>query len=438
MEPTNSYYSLRPGLKTLNRKPRLLIVDPNLKEEHGHYLSYATRIADSAKCLGITPIIIANHEAMVSTQQVLKPMLHQTYWQEMIPAPSENPYEHLASSVRMFANAMRDILIKIEADANDVLFLPYANIVEAQAIALLSNFMDSILPRTVFLFRREIEEQAANTSLGLRAIITLLRSSIATIKSSATGSRVRILTDSDQLTSDYEEVFGNCVQTAPIPVDPKIFAFNRHGSSTRTLLYLGDARTEKGYQMLPALAAFLSESLGSGILRLVIQSNFNIAAGEPGISEARAILSAQKGIELLYEPLSEEEYAHQLSVSTLLLLPYQRSNYVARSSGILAEAIVAGIPAIVPSGTWLSQQLRRFGGGLCFDGSSEGLIHSVSNALRQIDALQQQAKDRHASFAEFHNPTRLAKFICGADVLRIAAAFSLKQNPISPIQEFPA
>jgi FkbM family methyltransferase len=135
-------------------------------------------------------------------------------------------------------------------------------------------------------------------------------------------------------------------------------------------------------------------------------------------------------VELLSEPLTEEAYVRQLSAASLVLLPYKPSHYVARTSGILAEAIVAGIPAIVPGGTWLSQQVRRFGAGLSFDGSADGLVRSVEQALEQVEVLHQQAEDGRQAFADFHNPARLARFVCGVEVLNRAERCLAYENDL--------
>src|SRR5207249_2422257 len=61
-------------------------------------------------------------------------------------------------------------------------------------------------------------------------------------------------------------------------------------------------------------------------------------------------------VELITEPLSSKEYWDLLSSGDIVLLPYDRDSYYARSSGILAESLAAGIPSLVPAGTWMAKQ----------------------------------------------------------------------------------
>jgi hypothetical protein len=57
--------------------------------------------------------------------------------------------------------------------------------------------------------------------------------------------------------------------------------------------------------------------------------------------------------------LSTEDYRALVFSSDIILLPYDRDNYYARSSGILVESLVAGIPVIVPAGTWMAEQFME-------------------------------------------------------------------------------
>jgi len=70
-------------------------------------------------------------------------------------------------------------------------------------------------------------------------------------------------------------------------------------------------------------------------------------------------MQSNSGIKLIFDPLPFEEYLSLLLGSDIVLLLYDEEKYYARSSGILVECLAAGIPVIVPSGTWLSRQFVR-------------------------------------------------------------------------------
>jgi glycosyltransferase involved in cell wall biosynthesis len=202
-------------------------------------------------------------------------------------------------------------------------------------------------------------------------------------------------------------------------VDPRFTpADGLRRASPIVVSYFGDARREKGYHRLPGVADLVRPALDRGDVRLVIQSNFNLPGGETGIAHARELLKAGRGIEILDEPLVDEDYCRRMAATHLLVLPYDADRYVARTSGILAEAIHAGVPVVVPDGTWLSEQLRRHGAGVSFDPwQSDGLERSVERALTNLPDLLARARDRRRAFVAFHNPGRLARFVCGAAML---------------------
>lgn len=409
-------------MKTMTdpRPPRLLMVDPNLCSLHGHYYGYAARIADAARGLGVEPYIAANRSAHLHGASWVEPTFSHNYWEEMRPAPNADPCDHIVTRATQFAIELSDTMQRLGLGEGDVLFLSYVNLVETLGLAQVASRMGAAFPRAALLFRRDLDEQGTDIGMGPRAGIVLLRHALAALLASDPAGRVRLFTDSDGLSEDYGERLARRFQTAPIPVDPQ-FTSLVSPPHVPTLVYLGDARQEKGYQHLPAVAAELADDLAQGRVRMVLQSNFNLPGGEAGIAAARAALAAHRNVTLLTDPLDEKTYVRVLHEASLVLLPYDASRYVARTSGVLAEAIHAGVPLVVPEETWMADQLRRHGAGVAYDPSAAGALPSaVRRALARLPELSRRAHARRAAFTAFHNPERLARFACGAAVLERA------------------
>jgi len=405
--------------------PRLFIVDPNLKSLHGHYYGYAARVGLAARALGVEPTILASIEAAVPyADPPVCRVFSNDYWHEMCPAATTDPYVHLETSAQRFAAELAAALSVCGATAEDAVFLPYANLVELDGVGRLAEQFGPALPRLSFLFRRDVDEQGIDARVGPRTIGALLRRALATLRVHPAHSQVRVFTDSDALTDDYADRLQYRVQTAPIPVDALFTALAVPRPSAPVVIgYFGDARLEKGYQHFPRLATLLSPALDAGAVRMVLQSNFNVPGGEAGIAPAREALVNRPGVTVLDRPLEDVEYAQHLGATHLVVLPYQADRYVARTSGIVAEAIHAGVPLVVPEGTWMSEQLRRHGAGVTFDPwQADGLQCAVERAIDRLPELLSRASDRRAAFVAFHNPERLARFVCGAELLDKAAA----------------
>ena len=408
-------------------RPRLYLFDPNLKTAGGHYLGYASRVTDAAAALGIATVIVGNKEAAPLVRQWtshtrLLCEFELDYWQEMCPKPGQDPHEHLSHSAERLAESLSRIQQSEALGDSDILFFPYINLAEVMGLGRWRRG-SGIAPRTALLFRRDLDEQGIDAAIGARLGAGLLRQALADLYACANSANIRLFTDSDNLTEEHSQGVHRRFQTAPIPVDPALFAARapRSGSAA-TILYLGDARTEKGYHALPVVAHALKTDLSAGRVRMVLQSNFNLPGGEPGIASARDFLSTFPNVTLLRKPITEQEYNHHLFSADLIVLPYQVDRYVSRTSGILAEAICAGLPAIVPQGTWLAEQVRRHGAGIVYNPlDPAGLSRAVIEALASVETLKARAEDRRTAYAHFHRPSRLVEFICGASAIQAAA-----------------
>ncbi len=398
--------------------PRLYLFDPNLKAAGGHYLGYARRVANAAEAVGVPTVLIGNTQmdpALAGTHML--PMLELNYWEEMCPKPGEDPHDHLSRSADCFADSLTRIQCEQGIGDHDILFFPYINLAEVMGLARWRRSA-GIIPRTVLLFRRDVDEQGTDAGIGARSGASLLRQALADLHSCPGSEYIRLYTDSDNLTEEHAQAVRRRFQTVPIPVDPELFRPRPvKTDSTVTLLYLGDARTEKGYTRLPSVAHALGTELAAGRAQMVVQSNFNVPRGEPGIAAARDFLSTMPNVQILRNSISEEQYNAYLYSADLIILPYQADRYISRTSGILAEAICAGVPAVVPQGTWLADQVRRYGAGVVYDGLvPDGPAQAAIKALESLDALRCRAGDRRSAYAHFHCPSRLVEFVCGAAV----------------------
>jgi hypothetical protein len=98
-----------------------------------------------------------------------------------------------------------------------------------------------------------------------------------------------------------------------------------------------------------------------GKITFAIQSNFNVPGGTPATVIARAQLEGLPAdkVVLYTEPLDSSSYCDLVVNSDIILLPYDKQAYYAGSSGILAEALAAGVPVIVPEGIWMAKQFAE-------------------------------------------------------------------------------
>lgn len=209
-----------------------------------------------------------------------------------------------------------------------------------------------------FLFRRNIYAGAKADYATQDPGLEDMRIVFERVQQSVLADRSFFYTDTEELTEQYDRLGIFRFHTLPVPHTYQLSDRIRHGGPLR-LTYLGDARTEKGFPLLPELTESLeNEYLVNGKVRLALQCNYNIPGGEPRVAVARDYLEsmAAEYLELHKKPLTSDEYRQLLLTADINLLCYDPVNYYARSSGILVESLAVGIPVIVPAGCWLSRQ----------------------------------------------------------------------------------
>jgi len=267
----------------------------------------------------------------------------------------------LKSRIETFANDTRDLFHKINLVEDDHVFIPTSGLTEM--LGILEYFKNNSRISKAnwhFLFRRNIFQGTRVQYSTQQEQMRGLRNAFQILLDGLKNEKVFFYTDTNELTEQYDELKIAKFTTLPIPhTHPD--SYHEINSDSIVISYLGDARTEKGYHFLPTMIDDLwTKYVKTGKVIFKIQSNFNIPNGEPRPALAKNLLSVfpSDKIELISDPPSMNEYTDMLLSSDLILLPYDENNYYARSSGILAEALAAGIPVLVPARSWMSRQFQ--------------------------------------------------------------------------------
>jgi len=235
------------------------------------------------------------------------------------------------------------------------------------------------------------------------------------------GAEVRALSAADRrrlllashtrgLAAELAGIVGAPFAVAPMLEDPRELA-PAAGSPAHPprIAVLGGARREKGSHRVRAIAAACRRRAAA---RFLVQiANETLTAGE--LAELEGI-AGDSGVEVLRGPLGREEYSRALRESDLLLLPYDRLPYRQRPSGILSEAVLGGLPVVVPRGTWLAEQVETgTAAGVVYgdvageregDGEIEATAEAVALALADLAALRARARSLAHGWRRAHSP----------------------------------
>lgn len=280
-----------------------------------------------------------------------------------------NLFEHLArrpSSASEFARDTADLFRRIGFQKDDIVFIPTLSDHDLNSLRnFLASEPASHQASWHLLFRRDLlttDDRKAGATLPANpsAVRTFRR-----FHQAANGTDVRFYTDTDRLTHEYNALGISRFRTLPIPINPRLTEqLNRNGAARPLrIVYCGDARQEKGYHLLPDLVRDLHRNGHADDVVFRIQSNFAHARPQDGTIEHLARTELQlypaRRVEVILTPLNVEQYHELVASADILLVLYDADNYYARSSGVLVEALAAGIPVLTPAASWMGQQLAE-------------------------------------------------------------------------------
>lgn len=271
----------------------------------------------------------------------------------------KSAFNRSQKNISQFSNDLRNLLVSCEAENGDLVFIP--NVGNVELLGSGACIGTTPIPGLTwhFLFRRNIffGREPAYTGQIKAQIATL--QAFEDFKQRVNAKEVNFYTDTEALTAQYNRLSVFNFKTLPIPLDESL----ARSQSVRTKLniaYIGDARDEKGF---PLIATLIDDLKAAGYsadnLRFILQSNFNVPGGEPGSRIALAEISTQSSelVNLIVGPFESDRYTALINSADLILIPYDSENYYARSSGIFAEAMAAGVPVVATAKSWMATEL---------------------------------------------------------------------------------
>lgn len=264
-----------------------------------------------------------------------------------------------------------------------------------------------------------------------------------------------VVTDSEPLTEDYATIFQPRIVTLPIPINEFILSdaqeafapdgvyarYNLKPSGRIRIGYVGDARSAKGFPLLPALVRrLLAEN------NLQVDFVFQCPGAASGIAQSQLPEGVPELIELareetnritlIQEKLSESDYAELMRVLDIVLVPYRSAGYVEPTSGIFAEALALAKPVVVPAGTWMARELRKSGGGVEFQSGDENdLAVKVKELVTNFDKYAAKARGFSAEWKAFHNSHTLAEMLSQEIRQDQTIIETLERHDVRPIIE---
>lgn len=378
----------------------LYIFDQGLKGLVGHYYEYVRSIVEAAEAEGIRCVVGCHVEAGDGSFASFD--LYSVFRDDVWGTIPGEDYHSAASmngiSDRFMEDASR-ILAEHPIKPGDMIFLP--NIAKPHVVAatLIAEKFAPMGVLTHFMFRYPAAHFEGETA----------EQCFRRIEAVAADHDVSLCTDSHRLAE-------NLAVLTPLPFVVFPIPHTWHKETKRDLarakgrplhcVSLGNARDEKGMtEILEAVRLSSYEPWGDQ-LRFTLQVNNpyqveeQIEAFRQGPHDPRTTL--------IDRAMSSEEYAALLDSADIVLVPYWRSIYRERTSGVFLEGVITGKLVLCTRDTWMSDLLEVHNGGVAVDDRSGA---AVCEGLRElIDRREelQQAADRAARYWQgIHCPKNL-------------------------------
>ena len=155
----------------------------------------------------------------------------------------------------------------------------------------------------------------------------------------------------------------------------------------------------------------------SGTVRVVVVDDHPVV-----VDGVRLLLRDDEAIEVVGSALDGESAVRlvQRNRPHVVLLPYQPRAYAQRSSGILMEALAAGLPTVVTAGSWMQTVLERAPAeapaGLAASPTPEELAQALLAVAGDWDRFALGARRLGEALRWRRDPEELVRQLGGSDV----------------------
>ncbi len=400
----------------------LLVSEEALQTEVGHFFEYNRSIYEIAKNFGVETAFAIHKQANQSIIDVLSacPVYEKTSWGSI--STERNPVKRHAGTIihnlRVYST-MREVLKQL--GGTDVIFAPTVTIHHLLGFYLLARrHLGRDFKRLVILTRNNIASYDEGSSIPnfkrQSIIFAKLIQSLSKIYSS---EEFAFTTDSERLADEYEVLCGirpivmPSPRIAPPRIAPLRLAEAKSDGLTR-FVSLGPARFEKGIDLFEtAIAQTLNAPTPLRSAQFIVQWNQPVYDG-PKLVTPNEELLVHPATRYITEDMSSDVYDSELYNADCIVLPYRRSSYFARISGVAVEAVTAGIPLIYTKDTWCEGLVQISGAGIGIpDGDAKALADAIREITENIDHYRQAAKDAAKQARDANSPDSFMRLLFG-------------------------
>ncbi len=373
---------------------QFIYADPGLRNDLGHHANSARLITGELRRRGIATAVFAHRDIEPALCEELGATPHFRWW--TYGAASTDPIAGWLTGFIHIANETAQDLGRLPTlGADDIVYLNSSQ--PPQFMALL-QWLRGLPPErrphvmTEFgtgpgldhtIVPEGLQVKTRDPRVDPRAVLYRFAAGLIT---GLDLSRLHLFTFETTSSQLYSYLLNVKVHVLPLPHAATSAGTSRVGRRPITVAVLGHQRPEKGYALMPDIAALLLAKRPD--VRLLVHNGEpqNMVATQ---EQLRVLARTHPQLELDERVAGPELWQALLDRADLILCPYPAWNFSAAYSAVAAEAVAAGIPLVVPAGTTLAALLAQYGGGgTTFDAHNPvGIVAAVEEALNEFDDL---------------------------------------------------
>jgi glycosyltransferase involved in cell wall biosynthesis len=381
---------------------KVIIIDDSFTNWYGHNAPYNFAICDELDNRGISSLIFANHKIADITHEMQQNIIPAFRFYaglavgnfKLLPIQKINNIIGIViANYNHFVDLQSNVLSHVED--GDIILVAMSSSATAFAHALFLSRLEK-LGKVVSAI---IIQHNRPSNRGFWFECRLLKSLPKSTKI-IFAAQNNFLSELCQVLSSYNHY------TLPLPYIKELLYQPCLGTKPIKFVYLGVAEEGKGIDLLPETILALKDLFISGDIEFIIQCN----ARDENIEMKQVVFSLKElsetfpHIRIVEGGMSPENYISELLNSDVILNPHKSTSYEYARSGVFSEALAAGIPLIVSSGTLMAKELIELQTGLIFDdGSSASLAQTIRLGLEQIDVLRAKSRLAQKKWNATHN-----------------------------------
>lgn len=404
-------------------KKALLIVDQDGQSNAGHFMGYNARLSEASRHQGIDPIVIGRKDlSFHNLPENLKILSCFSVHSWNVGTRTDGQRSKNSDT---FAAELSDGLRTLRRHGYDqITVYIYCGSLEHAKIA---DELTEDFKKVRFVINAFWQYQITDPSIHYK---NRWRPHISRI---ANNGRIRITAPTRKTAAQINSLFGLNLSVAPHPSttfsDEAARAARDDEQKTPTgsirVLFPGGMRTNKGFQLSVEAAKRLSQD---DRFEVIVRASSDYAE-----EELKETVSALSGLSVSVESrrLDDEAFRRFLDASDIVVVPYLKSAFEARTSGLVVDAMILGKPVVALEETWLGDLVTSKKFGLAVSANPDSIIRGIEEISSNYTDYLVQVDKARSSYLQHNSWKSLV-----SDITRPAVVSPAPEKP-ARVPQFP-